>query len=113
MSRASSFRRLFGSARPEPKPVRRSRLAVEALEDRAVPAILTVNSTADDTTAGDGLVTLREAILAANSASDVKTDLGQTSSGGAADTITFDVTGTINLATALPNLSSDLTITGP
>src|SRR5512134_2924808 len=49
-------------------------------------ATLTVNSGADDTTAMDGLVTLREAILAAES--DGTTDLGETGSG--ADTIVFD-----------------------
>ena len=64
-------------------------------------ATLTVNSTADDTTAADGLVTLREAILAAES--DGTTDLGETGSGP--DTIVFDAaltaTGdaTITLAT--------------
>src|SRR5262249_28270605 len=47
MSRTSFFRRLFGSARPASKPVRRARLAVEALEDRAVPAVFTVNTVTD------------------------------------------------------------------
>ncbi len=58
----------------------------EPLEDRALLAVLTVNSAADNLTAGDGLVTLREAIIAANT--DVATDLGDTGSG--ADTIVFD-----------------------
>jgi hypothetical protein len=49
-------------------------------------AILIVNSAADDTTAGNGLVTLREAVAAANA--DSATDLGQTGSG--ADSIVFD-----------------------
>lgn len=48
-------------------------------------ATLTVNSVADDTQAANGLVTLREAILAAES--DGGTDLGETGSG--ADTIVF------------------------
>src|SRR5262245_24520246 len=39
MSRTSSIRRLFGSAGPASKTVRRSRLAVEALEDRLVPTL--------------------------------------------------------------------------
>lgn len=38
----------------------------ELLEDRHLMAVLTVNSIADNTTSGDGLVTLREAIIAAN-----------------------------------------------
>jgi hypothetical protein len=49
-------------------------------------ATLTVNSAADDTTAMDGFVTLREAILAAES--DGTTDLAETGSG--ADSIVFD-----------------------
>jgi hypothetical protein len=48
-------------------------------------ATLTVNSAADDTTSGNGLVTLREAVAAANA--DGSTDLGQTGSG--ADSIVF------------------------
>ena len=43
------------------------RLSVEELEPRVAPVTLTVNSLADDTTGGNGLVTLREAITAANS----------------------------------------------
>src|SRR5262249_25138626 len=40
--------RLFGSARrPESKPIRRSRLAVEPLEDRTTPATFTVNAATD------------------------------------------------------------------
>ncbi|MBX9628797.1 MAG: hypothetical protein K2X82_33695 [Gemmataceae bacterium] len=47
---------------PDP---RRTRLAVEPLEDRAVPAVITVTGTGD-TVARDRVVTLREAITAAN-----------------------------------------------
>jgi hypothetical protein len=82
-------------------------------------ANLTVNSTADDTTSGNGLVTLREAVAAANG--DGATDLGDTGSG--ADTIVFDgalAGGTISLATANNStfgpssltISSDVTIDG-
>ena len=56
------------------------------LEQRRLLATLTVNSAADNLTASDGLVTLREAIIAANG--DSATDLGDTGSG--ADTIVFD-----------------------
>ncbi len=41
------------------------RLRAEPLEDRRLLAVLTVDSLADNTT-NDGLITLREAILAAN-----------------------------------------------
>jgi CSLREA domain-containing protein len=69
MSRTSLFRRLFGSARrSESKPARRTRLAVEAMEDRAVPALITVNTLVDENNGiGDGSsVSLREAIIQAN-----------------------------------------------
>src|SRR5262245_27922467 len=48
----------------------------ELLEDRLAPALLTVNSLADNTPSGDGLVTLREAISAA--INHTTTDLGHT-----------------------------------
>jgi hypothetical protein len=65
----------------------------------AQAATLTVNSLADNTTSGDGLVTLREAVAAANA--DTATDLGQSGSG--ADTIVFDASlagGTMALTIA-------------
>jgi hypothetical protein len=88
-------------------PRRPFRPRVEGLEDRSTPAVLTVNSGGDLGIPGDGLVTLREAITAANT--DTTTDLGQTGSG--ADTIVFapGVTGTI----ALETLSGPLQITAP
>jgi len=112
MFRASFLRRLVNSSRrPESKPVRRRRLAVETLEAREVPALITVTSLVDNTTI-DGQVTLREAILSANADAAVNTDVVATDAYGA-DTIKFSVTGTINLTQALPALSSNLTITGP
>ena len=68
------------------RPAHNCKLLAEQLEDRRLLATLTVNSVSDDTTGGDGFVTLREAIAAANG--DTATDLGQTGSG--ADTIVFD-----------------------
>ncbi|MEZ6140841.1 MAG: hypothetical protein R3B84_09740 [Zavarzinella sp.] len=66
-----------------------TRLRLQELEDRAVPATFTVNTLVDE---NDGInvgnVSLREAIAAAN------TTLG-------ADTIDFSVTGTINLGSEL------------
>jgi hypothetical protein len=79
----------------------RFRPGLEVLEDRAVPAVLTVNTLVDrDDGIDDGNVSLRQAITQANSTPDD-------------DTIQFSVTGTINLAGELPNLSSNLDITGP
>ena len=81
---------MFRRSRPGRRPAHCGRTAhpfvsryrkplFELLEDRRVLAVLTVNSAADNTTAGDGLVTLREAIIAANT--DTATDGGGTGSG--------------------------------
>jgi Domain of unknown function (DUF4214) len=75
----------------------RTTLRLEALEDRYVPTTFVVNSLGD---AGSG--TLRAAIQ--NAVSDSNPD---------ADTINFTVKGTIDLNSALPNLSSTLTLDGP
>src|SRR3954464_475885 len=90
----------------------RRRPQFESLEDRNMLAVLTVNSLLDTTVAGDGLVTLREAIIASNN--DAATDTGDVGSG--ADTIQFApaLTGTITLtgATAL-SVTDSVTINGP
>ncbi|MEK6239087.1 MAG: CSLREA domain-containing protein, partial [Planctomycetales bacterium] len=67
-------------------PRSQRRLSIEPLEPRCLLTALTVNSLDDNTLAADGQVTLREAIIAANT--DALTDLGQTGSG--ADQISFD-----------------------
>ncbi|MGH7180329.1 MAG: right-handed parallel beta-helix repeat-containing protein, partial [Tepidisphaeraceae bacterium] len=90
----------------------RAASACESLERRTLMASILVNSDASNTPAGDGLVTLREAINAANS--DSTTDLGQTGSG--ADTITFDLGAgahQIILTNVLPGLNSTIEIQGP
>ena len=68
----------------------------ESLEYRALLSAIMVNSLADNTTSGDNLVTLREAIMAANGNST--TDLGDIGTG--ADTIAFSpgLSGTIALS---------------
>jgi hypothetical protein len=100
-------------------PKKRRRIATrrarfELLEERTLLATLTVNSPLDNNTPGDGLVTLREAIIAANA--DTTTDLGQTGSG--ADTIQFDATvfatpRVIQLAFGDLVVSESITINGP
>jgi predicted outer membrane repeat protein len=54
------------SPRAGPYPRSAPRLRLESLEDRAVPATFTVNTTLDELTAGDGRLSLREAITRAN-----------------------------------------------
>ena len=71
---------------------------------RATPNIITVNTLSDDSTSGDGLCSLREAINNANSASDT-TD-GDCAAGTGTDTIEFSVTGTISLNSALPTIAN-------
>ena len=97
--------------------------SVEQLESRQLLSAIVVNSLADNTTSGDGQVTLREAIDAANN--DSTTDLGDTGSG--ADVISFDPSlfiggpATINLSmvgdtTVGPSalgITSQITIIGP
>src|SRR2546426_6423415 len=74
-------------------------LQLEALEDRTVPAVITVNTLVDETIANNGLTSLREAITQAFTRPE-------------ADTIQFAVAGTINLGGPLPDLTGQLTIDG-
>jgi hypothetical protein len=91
---------------------RRRRLGFEPLEGRHLLAALFVNSPLDNTVAGDGLVTLREAILASNN--DTTTDLGH--KGSFADEITFtfgrEAPNTIVLTMGHLTVNGDLTIVG-
>jgi hypothetical protein len=86
-----------------------SNLSFEQLEARHVLAVLTVNSVLDNSTPGDGLLTLREAVAAANM-------------NGTPDTIVFaaSLSGPINLSTIADStfgpsallISSPITIRG-
>ena len=106
------------------KPKRRSSqkrgqaLTYETLEARQLLATLVVNSTLDNfnpsAPATDGAITLREAILAANS----DTAVGDAPAGSGADTISFDpaVFGEsreIDLTGSELPITSSLTIVGP
>lgn len=76
---------------------------------------IVVNSTADVANGSDGLCTLREAIQAANTniASGGTPGECDAGNGGDWDTISFSVTGTITLLTALPDLSTSMSVNGP
>jgi hypothetical protein len=110
------------------RPNRRPRLFLELLESRLAPALLTVNSLADNT-ADTSVLTLRDAIGLVNNAGD-PTSLGQVSmpggwsaqvagSFGSNDTIQFDSTlfgatqQTITLGGSELLLSQRVTLNGP
>ena len=92
----------------------RRRPRFEQLEQRHLLATLTVDSLADNMTPNDNLVTLREAIIAANT--DATTDDGDIGSG--ADTIDFAPAlfpspQTITLTLGELPITESVTITGP
>ena len=77
---------------------------------------IVVNSLADVADGNDGLCTLREAITAANSNSASGGGAGECVAGSETDPDTISltgVTGTITLGSALPNITSEMTIAGP
>ena len=78
------------------RSTKRARPVLEVLEDRFLPALITVTSLADNVNT-DGQVTLREAIQAANT----DTSVDGSTAGNGVDTIVFAPTlagGTINLS---------------
>jgi hypothetical protein len=93
---------------------RRFRLqSVEALEERSLLSTITVTGTGD-TIANDGVVTLREAITAANTNAAPSGDTTPGDPGP--DTIAFDIPGTgvqtIHLASALPTITEPVVVDG-
>ena len=82
----------------------------------AAGSTITVNSTADVANTNDGLCTLREAITAANTDISSGGAAGECAAGSSDGPDTIDLTGlsgSITLVTALPNITSDATLTGP
>jgi hypothetical protein len=127
MTTRTWIRRLFArTPRTIRKAPARYRPRLEALEGRLAPAILTVNSTADNTT-DTSVLTLREAIAIVNTSPDVKTlsqsiqnQISGALHGGGRDTIGFDhtqVTSAITLVgmqmlLTLPSTTATITIDG-
>ncbi|MBI3406979.1 MAG: DUF11 domain-containing protein [Planctomycetes bacterium] len=109
------LRRWFGPRRARPY-LRRPRvsLRLERLEDRCVPAVISVTGTGD-TIAVDGLVTLREAITSANNNANVNSDVVAVGTYGT-DTIQFNIAGagvhTISPSSPLPSINDPLFIDG-
>lgn len=84
----------------------------------ALPAgnTITVNSTLDVADGADGLCTLREAIVAANTDTASGATPGECGAGSSSDSDTISltgVTGTITLGSALPEIKSEMSINGP
>jgi subtilisin-like proprotein convertase family protein len=104
---AARSRRARSNHSTSSQRIYRRKPVFELLEDRRMLAVLTVNSALDNVTPGDGLVTLREAIVAANN--DTATDLGQTGSG--IDHIKF--AATLSGATIQLSNLGELKITSP
>src|SRR5882724_2379090 len=78
-------------------------LAVELLEDRTVPS-LTVTTFADVVNPNDGRLSLREAIQQANSRTT------QPNAAQFDETITFQSAGTVNLQSALPEVTGHISM---
>jgi CSLREA domain-containing protein len=82
-----------------------------SLGGRAASAASTVVvSTLVDASANDGTCSLREAIQAANTDTTSGPAAGECPAGAGTDTISFSVSGTITLTSALPSISSDVTV---
>jgi predicted outer membrane repeat protein len=115
-----TFLRRYFTRRPIiTKTHRTIRLALEPLEDRCTPAVLTVNSVADNT-AADGSLTLREAIQIVNGNlghSMTTAERAQVSGTlGTGDTIQFNLPAgpqTITLTGGMLSLTRPVTINGP
>jgi hypothetical protein len=96
MKRSLSIR-LSQSSHQQRRRARRTRLLLEPLEDRTVPATITVTTTVDSLAPTDGLVSLREAIAAVNLGNDTDDpDIRAENPGtfGPLDTINFNISGT-------------------
>jgi hypothetical protein len=104
------------------RPVR-CRPRLEALECRTVPAVITVTTASDDSTANNGIVSLREAIAAINAGSTVDPDILRQNPGafGSNDTINFNIAGAGTVKTiaigslgkgALPALLKPVSVNG-
>ena len=117
MTLRSWLRTLFGrKARPvvTRAPRRpRAHLTLEILEDRLAPATLTVNSTADNTTA-DNSLTLRESVLLVDAGGNATAALGRSLTAGEAGQIkgTFGSNDTIQFDPGLAGQTIALTTVG-
>jgi hypothetical protein len=99
------------NSRPVVSP--RARLFLSSLEERAVPATITVTNN-NDLVAVDGFVSLREALDSINGAANINADVVAVGAYGTADAINFSgVVSPIALASGQLSVSKAVTITGP
>jgi hypothetical protein len=109
--------RCFGHPKSSRKSAsnRRACLQLEPLEDRLVPATITVTSTADNSNV-DGSVSLREALASINAGANINADVIASGAYGSNDKINFAIQGTnvhtIKPTTALPFITHSVTISG-
>jgi hypothetical protein len=92
----------------------RTKLLLAALEDRTVPATITVTGLGDSVGV-DGTVTLREAIQSLNAGADVNSDVaGKSGTYGVNDSIIFSVSpGTLTMSGGEFAIMKSMSITGP
>src|SRR5262245_23549887 len=113
----SLFSRSRTGRSPGARKRRGTRLGLEVLENRLAPAVTLLVTGPGDAVAADGVVTLREALLAANSNTTVN-EAAHDGSGGT-DSIRFDTAGafatpqTIRLGGTALTITDAVTITGP
>lgn len=97
------------------QPIRKFQPGFELLEDRLVPATITVTSVGD-TIAVNGAVTLREALASINAGSNINADVAASGAYGSNDKINFAIAGTgvhtIKPTAALPAITNAVTISG-
>jgi hypothetical protein len=110
-------KRWFGRPKSSRKSqsIRRSQLGCELLEDRLVPATITVTSTADNSNL-DGSVTLREAIASIDAGANINADVIASGAYGSNDKINFAIQGNnvhiITPTTPLPFITHAVTVSG-
>src|SRR5215831_3381732 len=113
----SLFSRSGSGRRPATRKRRGTRLGLEVLEHRLAPAVTLLVTGPGDAVAADGVVTLREALLAANTNTTVNEAVHDGS--GGTDRISFDTAGafatpqTIRLGGTELTITDAVTVTGP
>src|SRR5262245_56388215 len=113
----SLFSRSGTGRGPAARKRRGTSLGLEALENRLAPAVTLLVTGPGDAVAPDGVVTLREALLAANTNMTVNEAVHDGS--GGTDRILFDTAGafatpqTIPLGGTALTITDSVTITGP